>query len=171
MGNWIGFWGNFMPSDCGVAKPAEIDGIILSSTAQVLEEMFFTGIEATGNEGEVAATNPIHVELRFSGPLAGAFRLLMDEEAARVLGCTLTCPEGDEFPRERSVQVAGELANMICGSLLSHLEPDANLSLTSPAEVGDDSVMEGSIRRWFCVPEGALSVEFALDGKWREALG
>jgi hypothetical protein len=87
----------------------------------------------------------------------------MEEEAARALGSTLTCLEPEEFSRERCLELAGEFANVLCGCLLSHLEPDANLELAPPAESSEESGIEGGIGRWFCLPEGALSVEFALD--------
>jgi CheY-specific phosphatase CheX len=152
-----------MMSERIMNAPAEVDALIVRATAEVLEKMFFTGIESSGNEGRIETARPVQVELCFSGPLTGKLRLRMDEEAARALGSTLTCLEPEEFSRQRCVEVAGEVSNMICGCLLSHLEPDANLELASPVEVLEDSDLPASLRRWFCLPEGALSVEFALD--------
>ena len=125
--------------------------------------MFFTGIDTTGIDGEIETTSPIYIEVTFRGPLTGALRLLMDEETARCLGSTLTCIPPDEFTRERCIEAVEEMANMMCGCLLSHLEPDANLVLTTPTEVRDQSAMENGIRRWFCLAEGPLVAEFTLD--------
>jgi CheY-specific phosphatase CheX len=152
-----------MPAERIVTTADEVDAFIVRATAEVLEKMFFTGIETSGKGGEIETESPVQVELHFSGPLTGTLRMRMGEASARALGSTLTCLEPDEFSRERCIQAAGELANMICGCLLSHLEPDANLALTPPEETLDEAALPGSIRRWFRLPEGALAIEFALD--------
>ena len=59
--------------------------------------------------------------------------------------------------------MTGELANMICGCLLSKLEPEANLALSTPQQAVDGPAMNCSVRRWFALPEGVLLAEFALD--------
>jgi len=152
-----------MLADSSVITRADVDALIVTAAAQVLEKMFFTGIETSGNEGDIKMDSPVQVELHFDGPLSGALRLQIDEQVARSLGSSLTCLEPDEFSRDRCVQLAGELANMICGCLLSHLEPEANLALTPPVETPEPTGAKTGIRRWFCLPEGELIIHFLLE--------
>jgi CheY-specific phosphatase CheX len=156
-----------MPLDGVLFTAEELDDFLVSSTGEVLEKMFFTEIDTSGTDGTIETAQPIRVEVRFSGSWTGALRMLIDEEPARCLGTTLTCAELGEFPRECCTQVAGEMANMICGGLLSRIEPDANLALTTPEEVADVPAAEQtpaySARRWFCFPEGSLWIELVLD--------
>jgi CheY-specific phosphatase CheX len=156
-----------MPLDRVLFTTDELDDFLVSSTGEVLEKMFFTEIDSSGTDGTIETAQPIRVEVRFSGPWTGALRMLIDEEPARCLGTTLTCAEIDEFTRECCTQVAGEMANMICGGFLSRIEPDATLDLSTPEEVRDVPAPEEapvySARRWFCFPEGRLWIELVLD--------
>ncbi len=158
-----------MVIDAGAISPARIGEALIRATLDVLETMFFTSIENCEEGSPQWQTGPLGMRLTFAGPLEGELRLCLDRSAAAALASTLSCLEPEEVGSEQSEQAAGELANMICGCLLSHLEPDANITLGCPGPAGTDP-LEGAIERWFQLPEGALAIAFRFDCPDREGL-
>lgn len=149
------------------------DGLTIGKTAveetvdlavgSVLETMFFTNIDSANPGYWADWTAPMAVRLAFEGPLVGDFQIVVERETVRALACTLLCLDESELLDEHPAQVAGELTNMICGCLLSHLEPDANLTLGAPAARASVEPLEGSEARWFEIPEGRLGVELRVN--------
>ena len=149
-------------------EAGEVDRCLEQAASAVLETMFFTGVDDTASGLHPGwredSRSWIRMRVEFTGPLVGDCQLRIDREAARALACTFLCLDPEELRDELPEQVAGELTNMICGFLLSHLEPDANLTLGAPESL-DAAVAErlpGGVSRWFEIPEGSLAVDVRL---------
>jgi len=111
-------------------------GSMLGSTAEdVLETMFFTSIEpadadAPPNERRLA------VRLWFTGIPSGKLTLRVSEASARSLASNFLAAETDDpLPDAQLEAVVCELANMICGALLSQVGGEAHFRLSSPEPV------------------------------------
>jgi CheY-specific phosphatase CheX len=118
--------------------PDPVEAAALSAaTRGVLETMFFTDVqgEAPGPvvSPEAAA---IDARLHFSGERPGDFRVAVAPQAARTIAANFLGFDDEGGITESEVcEVAGELANMICGSALSHLAGGVAFELSHP-EVG-----------------------------------
>jgi CheY-specific phosphatase CheX len=105
------------------------------SVDEVLEKMFF--VEALGEspdsasaEGEPPAA--VAVELTFDGDPPGSLTLWVTSAAARPIAADfLGCDEEAVSDRQME-EVVCELANMICGSLLSRVESATTFHLAAP---------------------------------------
>ena len=154
-----------------LVETGEVDRCMEQATATVLETMFFTSVDDTaiGLHPEWRHDSPswIRMRIEFDGALAGDCHLQIERAAARALACTLLCLDPEELREEQAGQVAGELTNMICGSLLSQLRPDGDLTLGAPETIEDASVkrLPGVVSRWFEIPEGSLAVDFRLSNQ------
>ena len=73
----------------------------------------------------------IHAELRFHGTYSGKFHLDITEEAGRSLATTFLGADED-VPKPEMASVICELTNMICGSMLSTLDGQADIHLDAP---------------------------------------
>src|SRR6516165_5606341 len=113
----------------------DLQQIFLESAGEVLETMFFTGIESEG-AGELPAAQ-VSSELVFRGVRSGKFGVQVPLEtglqiAANFLGA-------DAVTRAQVDEVVCELCNMLCGSVLSRLEAGARFELLHP-EVDPDNL-------------------------------
>ena len=108
------------------------------AVVEVLEKMFF--IEATGEPGSDLApgSQAVTVEVAFDGDPPGVFRMSLAGESATVIAADFL---GEDAPSLRGDQVEGvakELANMICGAVLSRIESSATFRLSPPDLLAGD---------------------------------
>jgi CheY-specific phosphatase CheX len=111
---------------------------LAESVREVLEKMCFIDLPAPAAGDEVRMRG-IAAELVFDGDPPGSFRLDLDANAARVAAAGFLGEDPAELPLEQVQEVICELANMICGSVLSRVESSAVFRLTKPemaAEAG-----------------------------------
>ena len=110
---------------------------LLSESAQkALETMFFTAPDRVSAEPQRPAGKLIAASLTFRGVAPGRFRIVVSDSVARTLAANFL--GSDDEARLRPGQVAGvvgELANMICGAVLSELETNANFDLSGPESI------------------------------------
>lgn len=130
---------------------------LAEATREVLETMFFTDVagdaapEPDGAAGLMAA-------LRFEGERPGEFRVTVTPEAAKTIAANFLGTD-DELPESRVEEVTCELANMICGSVLSRVEADLAFDLSHPELVPAEQVTswtDGSARS-FNLGNGSLT--------------
>ena len=113
---------------------AEVENALAAAAAEVLETMFFA--EVLGPAPAPAAAMAARVVFR--GSPSGAFTIAIDPSAARSLAAGFLAAEENELSPARTGEVVCELANMICGSVLSRLEPDAAFAVEDiQLEAGD----------------------------------
>jgi len=154
----------------------ETIGLLLPESAQqTLETMFFVAPDTVsmfaGRDAGRPAGELIAATLSFQGSPRGRFGLLAPNALARALAANfIGCDEAAELRPGQVTGVIGELANMICGAVLSRLESDASFDLGAPetVEVGADdpgpdlAAGTPSICR-LEFPEGALVVFLAFE--------
>jgi CheY-specific phosphatase CheX len=139
------------------------DGLIeqaLSRAAgDVLEKMFFAGFEA-GPPTDPNGDPSIAVRMAFDGERRGVLALRISTIAARTLAADFLGVEAADGPDETRVRdVVRELANMICGDVLSALERSP-LRLSAPEimPAADFVLPAGGSHRSFDLGNGVLTV-------------
>jgi CheY-specific phosphatase CheX len=149
-----------------------VDRLLPESAQQTLETMFFAMPDTLSLDPVRPAGELIAASLPFQGSPRGKFGLVASCSLARTLAANfIGCDEPADLRSEQVTGVAGELANMICGAVLSSLESDANFDLGAPLaiEVGaeepgpDFSAGSPSICR-LEFPEGTLVLFLAFEG-------
>jgi CheY-specific phosphatase CheX len=103
------------------------------SVGEVLEKMFF--VEPL-DEPPVAADPPdgeIAVKLSFEGSPSGVLTLSVSPDAARQVAADFLGEEPSDLAAGRIGEVVCELANMICGSVLSRVESSSTFRLAAPS--------------------------------------
>ena len=109
---------------------SELGRALRESTVDVLEKMFFAQpLEEPAGDlpGAVLA-----VKLAFEGAPSGALTLTVTEDAARQIAADFLGEDENEISGRKVEEVTCELANMICGSVLSRVESQATFRLASP---------------------------------------
>ena len=174
-------------------EPNEIQIGLAAAVEEVLETMCFTSVFASaegtlppdgdgsapapeggaGPAGEPAipaeadATAPTcTAELRFRGVPSGQCRVRVARSLARVMAAGFLGCEEIEVSDSQTEEVVCELANMICGSVLSRLESEATFRITHPELVPPErgAWFEGAgINRWFDLGDGILTVSLELQ--------
>jgi hypothetical protein len=144
-------------------QQSEIGGVMLSATSQTLETMFFTGVESELEPAEAKSElgpDAWSVEVGFNGNPSGAFWLELPETTARALADSFLGAFGDEVPNEKVREVAFELANMLCGSVLSHFGGDCTFLLEPPRWAKPEAC---TVARYVRAPEGVLGILLRLQ--------
>src|SRR4051794_19976835 len=92
--------------------------------------MFF--IEISGESHELPVAEAMAVEIPFDGDPPGRFQMRLTPDAARCFAADFLGEDAGSVSKNQSADVALELANMICGAVLSRLESSAFFRLDSP---------------------------------------
>ncbi|HUA77866.1 MAG TPA: chemotaxis protein CheX [Acetobacteraceae bacterium] len=133
-------------------------------TAEVLETMFFTEAgRASCDHGWLAAASCAHIV--FDGSHRGAMLLAVSAEAAAPIGASFLGLDPMELTEMQRGQVIQELANILCGAMLSHLWPESKLALAPPELTAwRDWLCPGVLHRCFALAEGPLAISIQLLG-------
>ena len=136
---------------------APMSALLSAAAADVLETMFFTPVMG---ETEVAAPPPSAVAARmyFAGARPGSFALRVSEPAAATIAANFLGEEVSEPSPAQVRDVICELANMICGSVLSRLDSEAHFDLGHPELVEPAAAMPAGASRAFDIGEGEVAV-------------
>ena len=145
------------------------------AVTEVLEKMFFIRLledpraaaelsrraPASSSEGEIAA------RVAFHGEPSGALSLRLDYRAARAIAADFLGEEEAELIRQQVEEVVGELANMVCGAVLSNVESAVSFRLDQPAML-DAAAAENrqpeNAAHAFPIGSGALTVKMWMEG-------
>jgi CheY-specific phosphatase CheX len=99
---------------------SDLAAFILPSCEDVLDAMYFTSVmEITDIPPEALDSTGYSFSLHFKGDLCGHFGVSCHREAARTLAANFLGEEEDAIADTETAEVIGELANMLCGSILS----------------------------------------------------
>jgi CheY-specific phosphatase CheX len=114
--------------------PSDFSPLIESCCADVLDSMYFTSVVDVRHEldAQVAPPAGLAFSLHFEGDVHGIFGLSLDTAAARTLAANFLGEEETTLTPEEIAEVIGELANMLCGSVVSRLEGTSKFVLTHP---------------------------------------
>jgi len=130
-------------------------------SGEVLETMFFT--EAMPADCEHSwLGGAVSVQVGFDGSHVGEMWLAVGEEAVPALASAFLGLDPEEASAMERSQVILELANILCGAVLSSLWRDSRLQLDAPKLAAWDCGGEGV---WHCcltLPEGRLAISIRL---------
>jgi CheY-specific phosphatase CheX len=99
--------------------------------ADVLERMFFIEVLGEATEPAVGA-DAATVDLSFEGDPPGRFRMCIARSAANAVAADFLGEDAESLTDRQSTEVSLELANMICGAVLSRIESSAAFRLGTP---------------------------------------
>lgn len=105
------------------------------SVTEVLEKMFFVpAMEETPPEGAgvMPCEGQLAVEVAFEGQPSGRLVLCVSPCTARSIAADFLGEEADAMPEPKIGEVVRELANMVCGSVLSRVESATTFRLAAP---------------------------------------
>lgn len=118
----------------------EWDEILVAAAEEVLETMFFTAVYGPAAAGASLSGPHRTARLGFEGTPSGALTLSISEPAGRTLAANFLASEEDgPLPDAQLASVICELANMICGSLLSRVTSEDHFRLSTPAPLADEA--------------------------------
>lgn len=141
---------------------------MLSQTAEsILETMFFT---VPLGPAEPETENPVvKARLAFHGNPSGQLEVCLSETCARQLASDFLGEAEETLTDTQPGEVVCELANMLCGSLVSKLEKREKFDLSSPEvlPVGDTSTGGAEVPpaacRSFALEHGILTVTLRVN--------
>ncbi|MEO8594801.1 MAG: chemotaxis protein CheX [Candidatus Solibacter sp.] len=141
-----------------------IHAALSAAVADVLESMFF--LETVVREEEAnAAADSIDVEIGFEGNPPGRFEMRLAAGAANAIAADFLGEDGESLSEQQRMDVTLELANMICGSVLSRLESSALFRLGSP-RISARLLAGGEITRHTVeTGNGCLTVAIQMEGR------
>ena len=119
-----------------------IRSALASAVADVLERMFF--LEGLGE----AAESPVEadtatIQMTFDGDPPGCFQMRLARPAASAIAADFLGEAAESLTGQQIAEVALELANMICGAVLSRIESNATFHLGAPKMVADVAGWQG----------------------------
>jgi CheY-specific phosphatase CheX len=136
-----------------------------SAVADVLERMFF--LEGLGEAAEPPPeAETVTVRLSFDGDPPGCFHMRIARPAADAVAADFLGEDPASLTDRQSAEVTLELANMICGAVLSRIESRAAFRLGSPQIVAGQGGGRGPAEETRCTVEtgsGALSVTIQME--------
>ena len=144
---------------------AQIEDLLSSGAEEALETMFFTAsLEPPDSFVEMPA-DCVCARMKFQTTGAGTFWLGIEPETARRIAANLTGVEPEELSSGEAEQTVCELANIICGSMLSKTETTFRLNTPELVSVPDKPTEQGSATYRRCIHSELgnlfLSLKFA----------
>jgi CheY-specific phosphatase CheX len=102
------------------------------SVRDVLGKMFFVQTLGEWYPDAAASADQITAQLTFEGQPPGALTMRVSSAAARQIAADFLGVDEPEVSDLRVAEVVCELANMICGSVLSRMESASAFHLSTP---------------------------------------
>jgi CheY-specific phosphatase CheX len=146
-----------MPAGTELVLTTAVDAL-----QEVLGTMFFSDAVQAACQ-HLAAGEWMSARVRFSGDPAGELRLMLSPGLAVVFAAGFLGIDEAEVTEEAASQVICELANMLCGAILSRLHPDSLVALGAPQLTSVDFDMGHGIHQCFAIPEGTLAIHLSSD--------
>jgi CheY-specific phosphatase CheX len=147
-----------------VFEPRTIAGCLEKAAEEVLATMFFAEAEPFDDPVDEGAER-LSVALRFQGAATGQLSLTVDREVAGRLAENFY---GAESTAAEARNVLSELANMVCGTLLSQLDNSAIFHLSEPHAVAP-ALPAADSALLLRVEEGLLALHFEIEAAERPA--
>lgn len=143
----------------------ELNQLLSDSAAEVLESMFFTSVASEFDPGEESPADWVSARLSFRGTPPGSFGVRTSLATGRTIAANFLGMEEGTLVETQVGEVICELANILCGSVLSRLEKEARFELSAPRiEPVDASQLQGAAAfRGFELEEGPMVVWLRLD--------
>ncbi|MEP7366242.1 MAG: chemotaxis protein CheX [Acidobacteriota bacterium] len=150
-------------------EEAHVAKCLQEAAEEVLETMFFLTVDREVEWEEVSGKEHHYAEMDFQGAAEGRLELAVSEDLAPVLASGFFGKDESELTPAEIAAVICELANMLCGSVLSRLESGSLFQLGAPQMMATDLEGESQIsaghKRVFDLGSGDVKVCFWM---WRE---
>lgn len=138
---------------------ADLTASLNQAAEEVLENMFFSGV--TGDMAGEPEGERLCATVAFAGSREGALTVSAPASTLAALAAGFLGAEESEVGGTQVISVAGELANVLCGAVLGHIDPGGNFRITPPRiteVVGAGGIRDMPLRRHFEILEGDLAV-------------
>lgn len=148
-------------------EPIELCASMTNAAEEVLNSMFFIGVESSLETcGEAAGTDEswIAAKVEFQGPRPGSFGISAPLPTARLLASNFLGQDEAELENAQAMEVLCELSNMVCGAFLSTLGGEGVYDLSHPT--GDSlsaTARPGAISRFLQLDEGQMQVWLQME--------
>jgi CheY-specific phosphatase CheX len=143
----------------------ETKEVLEQVSSEVLETMFFSSVLGPLEAPDGSAW--LGAKVSFSGTLRGYLAVAAGEETARALAESFLGADADDVPPEQVPAMLGELANVICGSVLGKIEESGQFVISAPeaAPEGQVTAMLANLQTRLDLElmEGGLSVGLTLS--------
>ncbi len=135
------------------------------SLEKALEKMFFTAVPS-GGEGAVISGPEYAVRLSFDGCLRGRLSLRITAAAAQSMAADFLGEEEKATSERQVEEVVCELANIVCGSVLSRIKNRGEFRLGAPEAVtsSDPLCSPGAVAYVAEAAGGALEAVIEMEG-------
>lgn len=141
---------------------ADLARVSAQSVPEVLETMFFAA--AVPGAGSGCGCENWSVAIPFRGAPSGVFTMRVDRPDAHAMASAFLGRDPEETGAEEDAFLACELANILCGSVLSRAEADGTFDLGAPLIGGEPSSDTPDYRADFLLDTGgALEIGFAVS--------
>ncbi|HLH37554.1 MAG TPA: chemotaxis protein CheX [Bryobacteraceae bacterium] len=124
---------------------------------EVLEAMFFSEAEPVSCQH---LEECVAVRVGFHG---GEMAVMISPQLAVAASAAFLAEDSDEVTTEQREMVSRELANILCGAVLSRLHPDQRVALRAPEMAAPDFGSGAAVHQCFATPEGRLAITARLD--------
>jgi CheY-specific phosphatase CheX len=131
------------------------------AVAEVLESMCFVATNGYAEDDSEASCQPDWIcgKLDFKGLPCGSFGIGVPPGTGLAIAANFLGEEEQNISELQAKEVICELTNMMCGTLLAHLEPKRTFNLSSPvchAFIRESSEQADRIAHTFALDEGYL---------------
>jgi hypothetical protein len=118
-------------------RASDLAGLVPECCSEVLDAMYFTTLLGSVPLDSLPACLPDAdvapaFSLRFGGDISGRFGLHLEQATARTLAANFLGEADADVSSTEVSEVVGELANMLCGSLMSRVEGEHSFALSHP---------------------------------------
>ena len=136
----------------------DLESALDEVTEHLAETMFFTTV--LDRQGRMGGEPGYAAAISFTGTHTGALRVTMPHSTAAALAVNFLGEPDEEDTAARAVGLAGELANILCGSLIARMEPAGRFRISPPqvAAVRETPAEPADVRRVFTLEEGPLEI-------------
>ncbi len=144
-------------------QPGDLAAVLDEVVAEVLATMFFSDAEPCLCDHNWLHSG-ISAQLRFEGTHFGEALLTVSHPAAQSIAAGFLGLDPEETTEALCAHVILELANILCGAVLSRLWPESKLTLSAPVPETWLAGIDNAAHRCFNLPEGALAFFIRLQG-------
>ena len=130
-------------------------------SADVMETMFFSEARPVECEHSWLAA-ALSVQVSFDDSHCGEMRLALASGAVPAIASSFLGVEAEEADEAECSQVVLELANILCGAVLSALWPESALQLAPPKRAGWDCAGPEDLHCCLALAEGMLAISIRL---------
>lgn len=142
--------------------PATVLQQCAAAMLEVLDAMFFEVPLGMPGIRDEAPERGLTVRASFRGGMGGSLQVACESWTARRLAASFLGREDETTVEAEQVQlVVCELANMVCGNMLSKIEPRGRFQIATPEIVHEDQAGRG----WLTFPleTGAIAVRVRIE--------